>query len=310
MALPDVALPDPVQLKRQAKELLRAVRAGDREAVERVSDNLPKMAKRDPGKDDYALVLTEAQLVIARENSYSSWPKLLQQALHGSAQERQKILSRLSDLVSDRRDDVLRSLEILGPQKTGSILSLLGGDLLEDLPGEWAEPAEGASEAEIVGALEELERLTMARKYVADGGIQFARGALAKALGMKQADALLAPLELETLVARVKTLLDEDREAGRKVLQLMQSDPERVAIAAEVLGDDVIREHVDGRTLPSLDGEASVACRIEVLEELEQLLVTLEYLKEGHEYARGALEKAVGTRKARVLLERVSGAAS
>jgi ankyrin repeat protein len=51
------------QLRKQAKELVRAARSGHSEAVERLGD-LP-------------VRLASAQLVLARENGYASWPALL-----------------------------------------------------------------------------------------------------------------------------------------------------------------------------------------------------------------------------------------
>jgi ankyrin repeat protein len=60
--------PDLAQLRRLAKELRDAVRAGDPGAVERVTHQLPSSA--DP------LPLSAAQLVIAREHGFPSWPRL------------------------------------------------------------------------------------------------------------------------------------------------------------------------------------------------------------------------------------------
>jgi ankyrin repeat protein len=51
------------QLRKQAKELVRAARAGDAKALERLGGREP--------------ILARAQLVIARENGYPSWPALV-----------------------------------------------------------------------------------------------------------------------------------------------------------------------------------------------------------------------------------------
>ena len=51
------------QLRKQAKELVRAARAGDAEALERLGGREP--------------ILASAQLVFARENGYPSWPALV-----------------------------------------------------------------------------------------------------------------------------------------------------------------------------------------------------------------------------------------
>jgi hypothetical protein len=51
------------QLRKQAKELVRAARAGDPEALARLASNEP--------------ILARAQLVQAREHGYPSWPALV-----------------------------------------------------------------------------------------------------------------------------------------------------------------------------------------------------------------------------------------
>ena len=58
--------PSVEQLRKQAKELLRAHRAGAPDAVARV-------AAHDPGEP---LKLTGAQHVVAREHGFPSWPRL------------------------------------------------------------------------------------------------------------------------------------------------------------------------------------------------------------------------------------------
>ena len=70
-ALPD--RPDLGQYKKQAKDLLRAWRAGDPEAVARVTTHHPRLQSRgaSPGA---AFQLADAQLVIAREHGDDSWP--------------------------------------------------------------------------------------------------------------------------------------------------------------------------------------------------------------------------------------------
>lgn len=66
MALPD--RPDPAQLRRRARELQRAARAGEPEAVARV-----KAQGFDPG----TVGLRRAQHTLARELGHASWPALL-----------------------------------------------------------------------------------------------------------------------------------------------------------------------------------------------------------------------------------------
>lgn len=63
------ARPDLGQLRRQAKELLRAARAGDADALRRIS----AVSDRP--------VLASAQLALAREYGFTSWPKLRTEVL-------------------------------------------------------------------------------------------------------------------------------------------------------------------------------------------------------------------------------------
>jgi ankyrin repeat protein len=62
------AAPSLEQLRKQAKDLLRAHRTGDPEAVARVAAHHPR--------PDEPLMLTGAQLVVAREHGFPSWPRL------------------------------------------------------------------------------------------------------------------------------------------------------------------------------------------------------------------------------------------
>ena len=66
------AVPSLEQHKKQARELLNAARAGDAHARERVRAHHPRAAALDPA----ALALTDAQLVVAREYGFPSWPRL------------------------------------------------------------------------------------------------------------------------------------------------------------------------------------------------------------------------------------------
>src|SRR5579863_2267294 len=61
--------PDLDQLRRRAKELRDASRTGDPGAVER-------LALHHPGAPPGPVTLAAAQLVIARELGFSSWPQL------------------------------------------------------------------------------------------------------------------------------------------------------------------------------------------------------------------------------------------
>jgi Ankyrin repeats (3 copies) len=78
-SLPD--RPDLQQYKKQAKELLKSVRAGDPDALRRVEAHHPRSAltvrpQADPTK---TLVLADVQLVLAREHGFDSWPKFVRE---------------------------------------------------------------------------------------------------------------------------------------------------------------------------------------------------------------------------------------
>lgn len=62
--------------KREARELLDAVRAGTPAAVERVRARHPKFFATFPTGDAASFKLADAQLVIAREYGFASWPEL------------------------------------------------------------------------------------------------------------------------------------------------------------------------------------------------------------------------------------------
>jgi ankyrin repeat protein len=58
------------QLKNQAKDLLRAFRSGEPDAVRELAEGHPRIVSPDAAK------LTDAQLVLARRYGFNSWPKL------------------------------------------------------------------------------------------------------------------------------------------------------------------------------------------------------------------------------------------
>src|SRR5579864_4475305 len=70
------ARPSLEQYKKQAKELLKAYRSADVETIRRVNKNHPRFENLSaPGFDVTKFALADAQLVIAREHGFESWPK-------------------------------------------------------------------------------------------------------------------------------------------------------------------------------------------------------------------------------------------
>ena len=70
-ALPDK--PNLNQLKKQAKDLLKAFQAGEPTAIDEVRAHYPHPISRPQG---HVLQLSDAQLVLARAYGFDSWPKL------------------------------------------------------------------------------------------------------------------------------------------------------------------------------------------------------------------------------------------
>jgi ankyrin repeat protein len=75
-ANPLPAHPNLEQYKKQAKDLLKAYRSADVETIRRVKKNHPRFEKLpEPGFEITKFALADAQLVIAREHGFESWPK-------------------------------------------------------------------------------------------------------------------------------------------------------------------------------------------------------------------------------------------
>ena len=69
--------PSLAQLKHQAKDLMKARRAGDIAALQRIREFHPRFNRRSDGEIGRAeFVLADAQLTIAREYGYANWPRL------------------------------------------------------------------------------------------------------------------------------------------------------------------------------------------------------------------------------------------
>ena len=65
------ARPSLEQYRKQSKDLLKLLRSGDREALQRIERHRPR---RSEPSDKF--VLADAQWIIAREHGFESWPKL------------------------------------------------------------------------------------------------------------------------------------------------------------------------------------------------------------------------------------------
>jgi hypothetical protein len=66
--------PDLEQLRKQAKELQKSFKSGDGSAIQRVRENHPQGGDISSGRTRFSL--SDAQLVLAREHGFASWPRL------------------------------------------------------------------------------------------------------------------------------------------------------------------------------------------------------------------------------------------
>lgn len=82
------------QQKKRAKELFAAVQSGDPAALARLKTGHPRGASLKPT----LVQLADAQLVLARENGFASWPKL---KLHAEALREARAAARRPDLAPD-----------------------------------------------------------------------------------------------------------------------------------------------------------------------------------------------------------------
>jgi len=99
------AQPSLLQLKHQAKDLLKEFRAGRQEALARFREN------RALGNESGAIALSDAQMVIAREYGFASWPKLKQhvELLNGVETRIARLQSEFSSGDSQTRLRVLEA---------------------------------------------------------------------------------------------------------------------------------------------------------------------------------------------------------
>src|ERR1051325_3724275 len=109
MATVDRRLPERPHLdvpKRQARELLTAWRAGVPEALERIRRRHPKFRETDPAAlSARKFLLSDAQLVVAREYGFSTWTEL-KERIHGNT-----VAALLQEAIhKDDREAVVRLL--------------------------------------------------------------------------------------------------------------------------------------------------------------------------------------------------------
>lgn len=129
--------PNLEQYKKQAKDLLKAYRSADVETIRRVKRNHPRFEKlSEPGFEITKFALADAQLVIAHEHRFESWPKF---AKHVQEVARKSATISLADPVTafikeavwlgpiDRAEQILASCPEIA-QSSIHVAAILGDD--------------------------------------------------------------------------------------------------------------------------------------------------------------------------------------
>jgi hypothetical protein len=126
------------QLRRQARDLLRALRGGDGDALRLLAQHLPQADAQLPA-------LAQALLVIAREHGFASWPQLKAQVEARAAERR--------ELARQRRQGTLLRREVEARRIAALAEPLARAAAAQDLQALFAALVIGARDGERVRAL-------------------------------------------------------------------------------------------------------------------------------------------------------------
>ena len=103
------------QQKKQARELLRAVRAGSTEALARVRGQHLRWAGVEDRTARQEIALHDAQFVIAREQGFSSWTKLKAYAEPSREARHTRLFVADMQWITDRVHGLMRTRQSAGP---------------------------------------------------------------------------------------------------------------------------------------------------------------------------------------------------
>lgn len=142
------------QQKKQARELLRAIRAGDAGALARLRRHHLRWAGVEESSVRQLVALHDAQFVLAREQGFSSWPKLKAYAEPRGTLRHTRLFVADMDWLAERAIGLLRTRASAGPAALEQIR-------------EWHPKFRDLSDAEILAApfTEEDARLVYAREH-------------------------------------------------------------------------------------------------------------------------------------------------
>ena len=103
------------QQKKQARELLRAIRSGNADALSRLRRHHARWATVDEGTVRQLVALHDAQFVLAREQGFASWPKLKAYAEPSSHSRHTRLFVADVAWITDRVHGLLRTRDSAGP---------------------------------------------------------------------------------------------------------------------------------------------------------------------------------------------------
>jgi Ankyrin repeats (3 copies) len=133
------------QLKRQARDLLNAHRAGDEDALRRIRESHPRLSQAAEADVRAArFTLSGAQLVLAREYGFASWPKLKEYVERASPQASDPVEQLKQAMRSDNAGVVRQILdqhpelrakinEPIGPFDSPAIVNARSPEMLDVL---------------------------------------------------------------------------------------------------------------------------------------------------------------------------------
>jgi len=103
------------QQKKQARELLRAIRTGNADALTRLRGQHARWTHVDDAIARLEVALHDAQFVVAREQGFASWTKLKSYAQLSPADRHSRIFVADLQWIADRVQGLLRTRQSAGP---------------------------------------------------------------------------------------------------------------------------------------------------------------------------------------------------
>jgi ankyrin repeat protein len=103
------------QQKKQARELLRAIRAGNEQAISRLRLHHSRWTSVDDATIRQLVALHDAQFVLAREQGFASWPKLKAYAEPSSNSRHTRLFVADVAWITGRVHGLLRTRQSAGP---------------------------------------------------------------------------------------------------------------------------------------------------------------------------------------------------